>query len=197
MKRYISFLVLVLLIFPVQVSAHTHLGSSDPATGEVVFSDDPLITLTFDSSVQEINTITVTEENEEVTTIEEINHSSENIIKVTLPAELDAGEIVLFFSIIGEDGHVIENDLAFTYEKVDKESSVMDETQSSKEETVKETESQVEESEIVDESEKTALNEEAETASEQDDQNGWLMPVIAVILIAIATSVLLINRNKK
>lgn len=189
MKRYISLLVLVLLLFPVQVGAHTHMDSSDPVAEGVVSSDNPVITLTFDSPVQEINTISVTEKNEEVTTIDEINHSPENIIEVTLPTDLEDGEIVLFFSIIGEDGHVIEDDLAFTYEKAVEESSIADETQSSEEESDEEI--NAEESEIVDESEKT------ETASEPDEQNGWLMPVIAVILIAIATSIFLINRKKK
>ncbi|WP_117169531.1 copper resistance CopC family protein [Paraliobacillus sediminis] len=197
MKHYISLLILVLLLFPVQASAHTHLDSSEPATGEVVSSDNPVITLTFDSPIQEINTISVTDKNDVVTTIEEINHSPENIIEVTLPANLEEGEIEFFYSIIGEDGHVIENNLVFTYEQVDKESSSVDETQSSEKENAEDTEGEAEESEIVEETEQAPKVEATETASEQDEQNGWLMPVIAVILIAIAAIVFLVNRKKK
>ncbi len=193
LKVYINFLaVIVLLLIPVQVFAHTHLESSDPATDEVVSSDNPIITLTFDSPVQEPNTISVSQNNEEIT-ITEINHSPENVIEATLPTDLEDGEIVLFYSIIGEDGHVIEDSLVFTYEKADDNSSSTDETQSSEEESIEAEEDEVEENNIVEETEQASI-EETEITNEQ---NGWLLPAIAVILIGIAISVFLINRKKK
>ena len=108
--------LLLMMVIPFQVEAHTHLESSEPEAGEEISAENPTITLTFDSAVQEPNVIRVTDETGAETTIENIAHSPENVIEITLPEEITGGELDLFYSIVGADGHVMEDELPFTYE---------------------------------------------------------------------------------
>ncbi|WP_173915315.1 copper resistance CopC family protein [Halobacillus sp. Marseille-Q1614] len=185
--KYSYFLfLLIILAFPIKVGAHTYLESSNPETGETVTAKDPVVTLTFDSSVQDLNTITVTDASGNKTTIEEITHSPDNVMEVTLPEELESGDIQLFYSIVGEDGHVMEEEITYTYEGTEEE-----EAAESEELAEEQAEEQAEES-------NQETGEEAIDSSQEEEssQSSWLLPVIAVGLLAVAGIAFLVTRKK-
>ncbi|MFG6148016.1 copper resistance CopC family protein [Halobacillus sp. B23F22_1] len=175
--KYISIVFLAFMFaYPLSAGAHTHLENSDPEAGEQVPGDDPVITLIFDSPVQQPNEITVTDESGNEITVEDVNHSSDEVIEVPLPEELESGEIEVFYSIVGEDGHVMEEEFSFSYEEVEQDAEENEETAES-------------------ESEESA-EEETLGAAEENSSNSWLMPVLAVSLLAVAALVFVFTRKK-
>ncbi|MCP3028129.1 copper resistance CopC family protein [Halobacillus sp. A5] len=190
MKHKLLISALFFFAFPFSVHAHTHLENSDPDEGESITSDDSVITLTFDSPVQEPNEITISEESGGETTIEDITHSTENVIEIPIPEDLEGGDINLFYSIVGEDGHVMEEELAYTYEEIEEENEKEENEGDYETESEDETTEDTEENNEVNESESEAAGEE------ESGSNSWLLPVIAAGLIAVAAIVFLFTRKK-
>lgn len=188
MKKIYLLCLLIVLAFPLKVGAHTHLETTEPQAGESLSADDPVITLTFDSAVQQPNAITITDESGEELTVEEVVHSPGNVVTVTLPEEVENGEVTLFYSIVGEDGHIMEDELTYRYEGGEEEDP--NEADSSEKE---ETDSENTEVEEPQDSENTDVE-----AAEESDVGGsaWLLPLLAVGLIAVAVLVFLITRKK-
>ncbi|WP_082233091.1 copper resistance CopC family protein [Halobacillus massiliensis] len=189
MKLKYMFFLILFIAFPLQAGAHTHLENSEPVQGETVTAENPLITLNFDSAVRDPNTIIVTDKNGEETTIEDINHSPENVIEITLPENLTSGEIELFYSIVGEDGHVMEEELPFTYEGLSEEEAAESE-ESAEERAAKMAEESQQEAEQETEKANNSASEEDTTG------NSWLLPAIAVGLVALAVIAFLATRKK-
>ncbi|WP_431804209.1 copper resistance CopC family protein [Halobacillus andaensis] len=182
-KTFIFVLLAFIFVFPITAGAHTHLESSSPEAGDTVTEENPLITLTFDSPVQEPNEVSVADNNGNEITIEQINHSSKNVIEVEIPEEIETGEVTLFYSIVGEDGHVMEEELTYTYETTEEEA----------------THQTGEEPSADEESDNTDLDNESEeeaSAENENSQNSWLLPTVAVGLVAAALLVFLISRKK-
>ncbi|WP_394218980.1 copper resistance protein CopC [Halobacillus trueperi] len=115
--KYIPIMFCLLIVFalPTTAGAHTHLESSEPESGGALTSEYPIVTLTFDSKVQEPTDLTVTGEDGEEFKIESYTHSPENVIEFSIPEAVGSGDIDVVYSIIGEDGHVMENQLTYTY----------------------------------------------------------------------------------
>ncbi|MEC3883071.1 copper resistance CopC family protein [Halobacillus sp. HZG1] len=186
--KYISLLcLLVVLALPVTVEAHTHLESSEPESGGALSSENPGVTLTFDSKVQEPTTLTVTGENGEELQIDNYTHSPDNVIAFNIPEEAAGGDIEVFYSIIGEDGHVMENQLTFQYTVNDK--------------AFEPEASETEEPEAASGEGENAEGEESEdqqvAASEQGNESMvWIVPVLGFGLLITAVLVFLGIRKK-
>jgi|GEM_PF-4451054 len=201
MKCKSIFFLLLIMAIPFQVEAHTHLESSEPEAGEEISAENPTITLTFDSAVQEPNHIRVTDDSGEETTIDEITHSPENVIEITLPEEIAGGELGLFYSIVGADGHVMEDELPFTYEGTEEAEATEDTGAPAQSE--KEAEEQAEQLAALEdtesesqESQSQETEEAAQSESAEDSQSSSLMPVLIIVLIGSAVAGFLIVRKK-
>ncbi|CDQ20094.1 hypothetical protein SAMN05192559_10741 [Halobacillus karajensis] len=190
MKHIAMLFVLFAFLLPVTVEAHTHLKSSTPEGGGTVTSDTPVVTLTFDSPVQEPNALTVSDQQGEEFTIETFTHSPENVLEFEVPEEAENGEIEVFYSIIGQDGHVMENTLTFNYEGGDKADSSEEEEKASEDSSANEGE----EAESTPESSEEEQNEATE--NQESDGTSWLLPVIAIGLLLTAGLVFLGVRKK-
>jgi copper resistance protein C len=164
MKYIMMFFVLLTFTLPVTVEAHTHLQSSTPEEGGTVSGENPVVTLTFDSPVQEPNALTVTDQQGEEYTIENFTHSPEDTLEFEVPEEVADGEIEFFYSIIGEDGHVMENTLMFNY-------SGGEETDASEEEEAESA---------------TESTDEQQAEDQESDSTSWLLPLIGVGLLVTA-----------
>ncbi|MGP4075872.1 copper resistance CopC family protein [Halobacillus sp. K22] len=194
--KSILFLLLIMAI-PFQVEAHTHLESSEPEEGEGISAESPIITLTFDSAVQEPNVIRVTDESGEETTIDNITHSPENVIEVTLPEDIAGGELDLFYSIVGADGHVMEDELSFTYESKEEAEDTEEIAQSEKEaEEQAEEQAAAEDTESESQESQSQETEETQSESAEESQSSSLMPVLIVVLIGAAVAGFLMVRKK-
>ncbi|GEN52505.1 copper resistance CopC family protein [Halobacillus faecis] len=187
--KYISmFCLLIVLALPMTVGAHTHLESSEPTSGEALTSEDPGVTLTFDSKVQEPTALTVTGEDGQEFDIKSYTHSPENVIEFSIPDEVDGGEIEVFYSIIGEDGHVMENQLPFTY-AVNEESAVP------------EKDTETEEPATTSGEDENANGEASESdqvaASNQGNESMvWIVPVLGFGILSTAVLVFLGIKKK-
>ncbi|MFB4162340.1 copper resistance protein CopC [Alteribacillus sp. JSM 102045] len=185
MKRIMICFLVGLFAFPISAGAHTHLERSEPEEGAVLGEETSTITLSFDSMVQEPNTVTLTDENGAEIDLEEVNHDPEDTIVIHLPEKLEDGDYTLFYSIVGEDGHVMEEELSYSYEGTDEES--MNET----EDSAAEEETDLEEGADSEEQEQTAQPQESD-----NNDNGILLPA-AVGLIVIAVGFIIFLFRKK
>ncbi|MFB5661872.1 copper resistance protein CopC [Alteribacillus sp. HJP-4] len=188
---YVVFTLLI-LAFPAAAGAHTHLESSDPEDGETLSEDTEEIVLTFDSSVQEPNEVTLTGENGEALT-PEIIHESEDTLQIKLPDDLQEGDYSLAYSIVGEDGHMMEEELTYTFEADETDQDTAEEeSEAEKENATPEEESQNEE-----EASDIEGNEENDSETEENNQNTFILPAAGGMLIIAALSLIFLLRKKK
>ncbi|WP_208587801.1 copper resistance CopC family protein [Gracilibacillus suaedae] len=192
-KRLLFFIIVLLIAFPTIVGAHTHLETSDPEENSVLNEDTGTITLIFESTVQELNEITLTHENGEELQLEEVTHEPADTFVVTLPEDLmEDGNHTLFYSIVGEDGHVMEQELAYQFESVEEEETVeeTEEAADDQEASEKATEEELPETDQVEEN-------DTNDASDEANGNTTLIAVIAIVLVIVAILAILMVRKKK
>ncbi|MGR9050404.1 copper resistance CopC family protein [Halobacillus faecis] len=185
--KYISmFCLLIVLALPMTVGAHTHLDSSEPESGGALTSENPNVTLTFDSKVQEPTALTVTGEDGQEFEIQSYTHSPENVIEFSIPDEVDGGEIEVFYSIIGEDGHVMENQLPFTYTV--NEAAAEEDTETEDPETTSDEDENT--------SGEAAESEEVAGSNQGNESMVWIVPVLGFGILITAVLVFLGIRKK-
>ncbi|MFD2655214.1 copper resistance CopC family protein [Gracilibacillus thailandensis] len=191
-KRSFFFIIVLLTVLPTIVGAHTHLETSDPEENSVLNEDTGTITLKFESTVQELNEITLTHENGEELQLEEVTHEPADTFVVTLPDSLKDGNYSLFYSIVGEDGHVMEQELAYQFESVEEEKTeeAIDDQEISEEATEETIEEELIETD-------PAKENEANDATDQENENNTLIVVFAIALVIVAILAILLLRKKK
>ncbi|QGH33306.1 hypothetical protein GI584_04305 [Gracilibacillus salitolerans] len=185
-KRLLFFSIVLLIAFPTAVGAHTHLETSDPEENSVLNEDTGTITLMFESTVQELNEITLTHEHGEELPVEKVTHEPADTLVVTLPDQMEDGNYTLSYSIAGEDGHVMEQELSYQFKNVEEE-DVVEETEEASEEA---TEEEATESDQVEENVTKDSTDEA-------NENSTLIAVIAIVLIVVAILAILMLRKKR
>lgn len=187
--KYLSiFCLLIALALPMTVEAHTHLESSNPESGGTLTSENPGVTLTFDSKVQEPTALTVTGESGEEFEIDSYTHSPDHVIEFDVPEEVASGDIEVFYSIIGEDGHVMENQLSFNY-TVKEETSVPEEDTESEEPETTSGEDQ-------DEGGEESQDQQVASSNQENDSMVWIVPVLGFGVLITAVLVFLAFRKK-
>ncbi|WP_061962424.1 copper resistance CopC family protein [Demequina flava] len=107
------------------VSAHTELRSSDPAADSTV---DVLetVTLDFSSDILDIGSELALVDAEGDTHELEPTYPSSTAVSADVNVDLPAGDTVLQFRIVAEDGHPIEGEIPFTFAPADGESGEAD-----------------------------------------------------------------------
>ncbi|TNJ68370.1 copper resistance protein CopC [Paenibacillus hemerocallicola] len=105
--------VLLLLLAPATVFAHTGLQSSSPAKGETI--DKPLteIRMEFSTDIEPLSTFELKNEKNESVKVSGIGIDKSAMSGKINPA-LPNGEYTVTWKIIGRDGHPVENKFSFT-----------------------------------------------------------------------------------
>ncbi|MGN8646789.1 copper resistance CopC family protein [Gracilibacillus sp. HCP3S3_G5_1] len=192
-KRFLFLIIVLLIAFPIAVGAHTHLETSDPEENSVLNEDTGAITLTFESTVQELNEITLTHENGEELPLEEVTHEPADTLVVTLPDQIEDGNYTLYYSIVGEDGHVMEQELTYQFERVEEEEVVEETEEATDDQEASEELTEEETAPEADQAEESVTNDNADEA----DGNSTLIVIIAIVLVIVAVLAILMLRKKK
>lgn len=196
MKYITMFCLLMAFALPMTAEAHTHLESSEPEAGGSLTSENPGITLTFDSNVQEPTALMVTDEEGEEFEIEDYTHSPENVVEFAIPEGVGSGNVEVFYSIIGEDGHVMEKSLEFVYEGKDEASETEEGTETEGSETTSGNSEDMKEDESEKQMEKESAEQQTEASNEESDSGGWVVPVIVFGILLTAIAVFFSLRKK-
>lgn len=113
MKKGILTLILFLMLLPGAAFAHTGLESAVPADGETVTSALDELVLTFETPIEPLSEIKVVNEEGSEMEIADIV-VKENTLTGKLSDPLPNGTYTVNWTIVGEDGHTINNKYAFT-----------------------------------------------------------------------------------
>jgi copper resistance protein C len=175
-KKVSLFTFILLFTFVSAVFAHTGLESSNPQNGEVINDELKQITLTFEGKIEQGSTFTLQNANGEAIPVDNIT-IIENILTGDLSTPLGNGDYTVDWSIIGEDGHLIEEKFTFSIDNPNAETEVS--TQTNKEDN--------------------EVNQANQTDhTEADEGNSNILPIIigALIVIIIISFVFLARRKK-
>lgn len=160
MKHIFTAALTVLLVMSLSSSAfaHSHLGGSNPADGDVITEPLNEIVLNFDGQIEQGSFIDVTTTSGKAIELKEIT-IGEGILTGTVAEPLPNDEYQVNWSIISTDGHPLEGNFSFTVnapvpETVEKEPA---ETTNAIEETAEVPSADEEEKEVEKESSSTTV----------------------------------------
>ncbi|WP_170138878.1 copper resistance CopC family protein [Oceanobacillus chungangensis] len=192
MKRLfiISVAVLLATCFSTSVFAHSHLGGSNPADGDVVTEPLAEIVLDFDGQIEQGSFIDLTTTEGQAIEIQEII-IGEGTLTGTVAEPLANDEYQVNWSIISADGHPLEGEFSFTVNAAVPEAV--------KEEAEEPSETKVSEDEETTESAEQSTEEETSTSASEVEEESSSMTVIAIaaIVIIIIVGFFLITKRKK
>lgn len=170
-KKLVTLLLaFIWTLLPMQVFAHSKLVESNPAANSIVTEDISEIKLVFNTTIEENAKVTLRDEQgKEIKTESPQVKGKELTAKVIEP--LPNGKISVSWTIIGADGHVIQNQYVFTADK--KEQVTPNETPQS-----------------------ATLEKEENTTAEANNSSFLWLIVLGIGLIALAFIVLLVRKRK-
>lgn len=171
MKRIITAIAAVLLATSISTSAfaHSHLGGSNPADGEVVTEPLNEIVLEFDGQIEQGSFIDVTTTEGQAVEIQEII-IGEGTLTGTVAKALPNDEYRVNWSIISADGHPLEGEFTFTVNAAVPESE---------EEVTKEP------SETTESAEQSTEDQESATSANEVEKESSSMTVILIVLLVV------------
>lgn len=104
------------LLSPSPVLADTGLASSDPADGATLTEPPSEVVLTFEGEVSDDSSFTVTGPSGESVGDGklDLDVDDRNVLRGDVSVS-EAGDYVVAYTIVGEDGHPIEGEVRFTY----------------------------------------------------------------------------------
>lgn len=194
-KKISLFTFILLFTFVSAAFAHTGLESSNPQNGEVLNEELKAITLTFEGNIEQGSTFTLQNANGETITVDNITIIG-NILTGDLSTPLENGDYTVDWSIIGEDGHLIEDSFTFSIDVPTTESTEEQNGAVSAEEEDSDTEATTQTNE--EETEVNTANPSENTEAEQDEGNSnVLFIIIGALIIIIIISVVFLARRKK
>lgn len=191
-KKVSLFTFILLFTFVSAAFAHTGLESSNPQNGEVLNEELTTITLTFEGNIEQGSTFTLQDANGKTITVDNIA-INENILTGVLSTPLGNGDYTVDWSIIGEDGHLIEDSFTFSIDAstIEEENNAV-----TSENGESETEVTTESNEVETEVEQT--NESENTEAEQDEGNtNFLFIIIGALVVIIIISAVFLARRKR
>lgn len=146
--------------------AHSHLGGSNPADGDVITEPLNEIVLNFDGQIEQGSFIDVTTTSGQAIELQEII-IGEGTLTGTIAEPLPNNEYQVNWSIISTDGHPLEGDFSFTVnvpvsESVEKETEEPSEVTNTVEET-----------------------KEAASADEEKDSSSFTTIILILLLVII------------
>jgi len=113
MKRTLLLGLLLLLLMPSAVFAHSKLDSAVPAPDASIAASPELISLTFNTKIENLSKFTLTNSADEEITIEPVtvdNDTMSSNPSTPLPNDTYA----VNWTIIGADGHMVQGKYSFT-----------------------------------------------------------------------------------
>jgi len=113
LKKISTLALLLLFTFVPSALAHTGLESSVPHDGEVITENISTVSLTFNTTIEDISTFKVTKESGQAISLAEHIVKEREMIG-TLSSPLQDGAYIVTWKIIGEDGHPIEKSYSFS-----------------------------------------------------------------------------------
>ncbi|MFJ7735630.1 copper resistance protein CopC [Lysinibacillus sp. NPDC097287] len=115
MKHIFTAAITVLLVMSLSTSAfaHSHLGGSNPADGEVITEPLNEIVLNFDGQIEQGSFIDVTTASGQTIELKE-TIIGEGTLTGTVAEPLPNDEYKVNWSIISKDGHPLEGNFSFT-----------------------------------------------------------------------------------
>ncbi|MDD9785755.1 copper resistance protein CopC [Priestia megaterium] len=185
MKKIIGLLLACFLAVPTVSFAHTHVQTTVPENGATVTAPLKEIKLTFETHIEKISTITVTKDGQKISLASQKVEGHDLIASLDQP--LENGSYTVNWEIVGEDGHVMKDSIAF---KVDvKDEAKEENTQAAGKDSEKKqdaTQSEQHQKSAVANDEKTENN---------DSSSFFVITIIAIVVVVGA--LLLIFRKKK
>ncbi|PGS48718.1 copper resistance protein CopC [Bacillus sp. AFS041924] len=144
MKKALSFLILLIFLFPSMASAHTTLETSNPADGEVINEPLKQITLNFETPLEKLSTLKVFKDGKDLE-VKDISVENNQMV-ANMPKNLENGNYEIEWKIVGEDGHPITGGIEFKVQLKQDEDKVstnhdktLDKSSDSKEKNTQET----------------------------------------------------------
>lgn len=185
LKRMYTVVAAVLLAMSISTSAfaHSHLGGSNPADGDVVTEPLNEIVIEFDGQIEQGSFIDVTTTEGQDVELQEIN-IGEGTLTGTVADPLPNDEYQVNWSIISADGHPLEGEFSFTVN-----ASVPKSVEEVTEESSETTESAEQ------------LSEDQEAAASEDEvkKESSSMTVILIVLLVVIVigGFFLLTKRKK
>lgn len=104
---------LLILLFGVNVFAHSHIEESTPKNGEVITEPLKNITLSFETAIEPTSSFTLSDANGTEVSLPEVTINGNQLI-ANAETVLTNGAYTIHWKIIGADGHLLEGDIPFT-----------------------------------------------------------------------------------
>ena len=190
MKRIFTAVAAALLATSISTSAfaHSHLGGSNPADGDVVTEPLNEIVLEFDGQIEQGSFIDVTTTEGQAIELQEII-IGEGTLTGTVAEPLPNDEYQVNWSIISADGHPLEGEFSFTVNAAVPE-SVEEETKNPETGIVEET---------TESAEQTTEDQESATSANEVEKESSSMTVILIVLLVVivAGGFFLLTKRKK
>ena len=120
MKKIILSAILLFFACVPSVFAHTGLSSSVPEDGETIQEEVEHVTLIFNTSIETMSTVRVTDAMGMEVPFAEITVDDKEM-KAILEFPLTTGNYQVDWKIVGQDGHPIEGQYSFSIEKSETE----------------------------------------------------------------------------
>lgn len=111
MKKIIGLLLACFLAVPTVSFAHTHVQTTVPENGATVTAPLKEIKLTFETHIEKISTVTVTKDGQKISLASQKVEGHDLIASLDQP--LENGSYTVDWEIVGEDGHVMKDSIAF------------------------------------------------------------------------------------
>ena len=112
MKKIIALCLVLMLLLPAQVFAHSKLTVSSPENNATLETSPAIISMEFNTDIASLSTFTLENEAGNTVAVEQINVEGAKLSGV--PTEpLINGNYTVKWTIIGADGHTINGNFAF------------------------------------------------------------------------------------
>jgi len=182
MKWFVLFILVLFVVQPFSVSAHTSLKNSNPAEGEVIKGDLTKIRLNFDTAIEKTSTVELKTAQGDVISLEKPLIIG-NEWSVTVQQKLESGTYLIRWKLISEDGHPVEGTIRFDVK------AAVSSTQASDDKDVEPAAPEPQQASIV-------PTESAETV-EPGLFPTFLPWLVAVLVLAIVITLFLLRRQKR
>lgn len=182
------------MMVPSLVSAHTGLSASNPSEGQVISEDLDQITLTFETSIEELSTMELLKDGN-VIPLDGLKVENKQIMG-SVAKPLENGSYIIQWKIIGEDGHPIEGEIHFVVQMEQNEAQPNPGTPE-KRDVNQEDNSQTDQLDEKSQQQNTASDIAENTTDENNNLSSIMFVPFIIILIIILGIVLFFFTKKK
>jgi len=181
-KWFVLFILVLFVVQPFSVSAHTSLTNSNPAEGEVIKGDLSKIRLNFDTAIEKTSTVELKTAQGDAVLLEKPLIIG-NEWSAAVQQKLESGTYLIRWTLISEDGHPVEGTIRFDVK------AAVSSTQASDDKDVEPAAPEPQQASIV-------PTESAETV-EPGLFPTFLPWLVAVLVLAIVITLFLLRRQKR